>query len=153
VSPVLYACSQSLSCVLAKCTQTKQPPMDVDYPANLQTFKVDLGTRFDQCLPKCKHSWQWHSCLAASYPIWILRGRHFPFIHNVKRAAGYFECNNNVVVGRPSSLLELQAQVQGYDHVKAVGVGHSWWQQQFCSGADSSSINIVLTQMNSTLTE
>jgi len=49
--------------------------------------------------------------------------------------------------------LELQAQVQGYDHVKAVGVGHSWWQQQFCSGADSSSVNIVLTKMNSTLTE
>lgn len=66
---------------------------------------------------------------------------------------GYFECNNNVVVGKPSTLSELQAQIQTYDHVKAVGVGHSWWQQQFCSGADSSSANIVLTQMNSTLTE
>ena len=67
--------------------------------------------------------------------------------------AGYFECSNDVVVGRPRTMSELQAQVQQYDHVKAVGVGHSWWQQQFCSGSDSSSVNIVLTQMDTTLTE
>ena len=66
---------------------------------------------------------------------------------------GYFECANDVVVGKPRTLAELQAQVLQYDKVKAVGVGHSWWQQQFCSGSDSKSVNIVLTQMNSTLTE
>jgi len=67
--------------------------------------------------------------------------------------AGYFECSNQVVVGKPRSLSELQAQVQQCDRVKAVGVGHSWWQQQFCSGTDSNSVNIVLTQLNNTLTE
>ena len=68
-------------------------------------------------------------------------------------SSGYFECSNEVVVGKPRSLTELQAQVQQYDRVKAVGVGHSWWQQQFCSGTDSNSVNIVLTRMNNTLTE
>jgi len=93
------------------------------------------------------------SFLAASCYICHLHVRRSPVVQNFKRAVGYFECNNNVVVGKPSTLSELQAQIQAYDHVKAVGVGHSWWQQQFCSGADSSSVNIVLTQMNSTLTE
>ena len=65
---------------------------------------------------------------------------------------GYFECDSEVVVGKPRSLTELQDQVLQYDRVKAVGVGHSWWQQQFCSGKDSNSVNIVLTQMNNTLT-
>lgn len=67
--------------------------------------------------------------------------------------AGYFECDSDVVVGKPRTLSELQDQVLQYDRVKAVGVGHSWWQQQFCSGKDSNSVNIVLTQMNNTLTE
>ena len=67
--------------------------------------------------------------------------------------AGYFQCNDDVVVGKPSSIAELQQQILLYDKVKAVGVGHSWWQQQFCSGSDSNSVNIVLTQLNNTMTE
>ncbi|KAL3133501.1 hypothetical protein ABBQ38_007360 [Trebouxia sp. C0009 RCD-2024] len=66
---------------------------------------------------------------------------------------GYFECDGDVAVGKPRSLSELQDQVLQYDRVKAVGVGHSWWQQQFCSGKDSNSVNIVLTQMNNTMKE
>ena len=67
--------------------------------------------------------------------------------------AGYFQCNGDVVVGKPTTIAELQQQVLQYDKVKAAGVGHSWWQQQFCSGSDSNSVNIVLTQLNKTLTE
>lgn len=37
--------------------------------------------------------------------------------------------------------------LQMYDHVKAVGVGHSWWKEQFCAGSDSKSINIVTTEL------
>lgn len=66
---------------------------------------------------------------------------------------GYFQCDSGVVVGTPRTLSELQEQVLQYDRVKAVGVGHSWWQQQFCSGNDSNAVNIVLTQINDTLTE
>ena len=69
------------------------------------------------------------------------------------RAAGYFECSNDVVVGKPSTIEELQQQVLQYDQVKASGVGHSWWQQQFCSGSNSNAVNIVLTQLNNTLAE
>ena len=68
-------------------------------------------------------------------------------------AAGYFECDASVVIGKPRSVKELQAQVQEYDRVKAVGVGHSWWQQQFCSGHSSSAVNIALTQLNDSLAE
>ena len=67
--------------------------------------------------------------------------------------AGYFACDESVVVGKPQSILELQAQVKQFDRVKAVGVGHSWWQQQFCSGSDASAVNIALTQLNDTLAE
>ena len=69
------------------------------------------------------------------------------------RDAGYFECSDDVVVGKPSTVEQLQQQVLQYDRVKAVGVGHSWWQQQFCSGSDKSAVNIVLTQLNNTLAE
>ena len=37
--------------------------------------------------------------------------------------------------------------LQGYDKVKAVGVGHSWWKEQFCAGAGSKAINIVTTEL------
>ena len=46
---------------------------------------------------------------------------------------------------------ELLAMVQQYSRVKGVGVGHSWWQEQFCSGTDASAINIVLTEFQDTL--
>lgn len=36
---------------------------------------------------------------------------------------------------------------QGYDRVKAVGVGHSWWKEQFCAGKGTDSINIVTTEL------
>lgn len=37
--------------------------------------------------------------------------------------------------------------LQGFDRVKAVGVGHSWWKEQFCAGDSDKSINIVLTEL------
>jgi hypothetical protein len=32
-----------------------------------------------------------------------------------------------------------------------VGVGHSWWKEQFCAGDNSSAINIVMTELEDTL--
>lgn len=85
---------------------------------------------------------------------WRVRCAFVSYVfHLVVPFAGYFECDASVVVGRPTRVQELQAQVQQYDRVKAVGVGHSWWQQQFCSGSDASAVNIALTQLNNTLAE
>ena len=38
-----------------------------------------------------------------------------------------------------------------FPHVKGVGVGASWWQEQFCAGNDSSAIDIVMTELTPTL--
>lgn len=50
-------------------------------------------------------------------------------------------------VGRPNTLKEAQALVTMFDRVKAVGVGHSWNKEQFCSGSDDRSIDIVMTEL------
>lgn len=34
---------------------------------------------------------------------------------------------------------------------QANGVGASWWPAQFCAGTDSSSVNVVMTELASTL--
>jgi hypothetical protein len=41
--------------------------------------------------------------------------------------------------------------LQSFPKVNAVGVGHSWWRQNFCSGTNSSAINIVTTELSDTL--
>ena len=53
-------------------------------------------------------------------------------------------------VGKPSTLEDLLRLVQEHDHVKGCGIGHSWWQQQFCAGNDSRAVNIVLTELDQT---
>lgn len=65
--------------------------------------------------------------------------------------AGSFACATAVKVGKPSSVEELLQLVQDFDHVKGSGVGHSWWQQQFCAGNSSNAVNIVLTELRDTL--
>jgi FAD/FMN-containing dehydrogenase len=57
----------------------------------------------------------------------------------------------SVGVARPTNLEEMARIVTAYDQVKAVGVGHSWWQEQFCAGSDSNSADIVMTELQSTL--
>ena len=64
---------------------------------------------------------------------------------------GYYRCDEEVRVGRPVNLDEAQAIVVSYSNVKASGVGHSWWKEQFCSGNTSDSVNLVMTELNSTL--
>ena len=54
-------------------------------------------------------------------------------------------------MGRPQTKLELLDMIEVFPRVKANGVGHSWWQEQFCSGNSSDSINIVMTELNQTL--
>ena len=48
---------------------------------------------------------------------------------------------------RPRPLSLLCTCAQGYDRVKAVGVGHSWWKEQFCAGNATNAINIVTTEL------
>ncbi|KAK9823265.1 hypothetical protein WJX72_001448 [[Myrmecia] bisecta] len=64
---------------------------------------------------------------------------------------GYYNCSSAVLVGRPVNLTQLQNLVTNFKHVKGVGVGHSWWQEQFCSGRDADSVNIVMTELDDTL--
>ncbi len=56
-----------------------------------------------------------------------------------------------MVIGRPRNYSELASLVGAYPRVKAVGVGHSWWAEQFCAGTDERSINIVMTELQDTL--
>eukprot|EP00879_Flechtneria_rotunda_P007977 GHRR01008358.1.p1 GENE.GHRR01008358.1~~GHRR01008358.1.p1 ORF type:complete len:642 (+),score=132.76 GHRR01008358.1:338-2263(+) len=64
---------------------------------------------------------------------------------------GHFKCDKSVMVGRPADWQQAAQLVKGFSHVKAVGVGHSWWRQQFCSGNSSSAINIITTEFSSVL--
>lgn len=41
--------------------------------------------------------------------------------------------------------------VELFDKVQAVGVGHSWWKEQFCAGSDETSIDIVMTELENTV--
>lgn len=54
-------------------------------------------------------------------------------------------------IGRPNSISDAQSLITMYDKVKAVGVGHSWWKDQFCAGSNSSSLNLVMTEMSPTV--
>lgn len=60
---------------------------------------------------------------------------------------GRFKCDPSVMVGRPTTWAQVSQLVAAYPSVKAAGVGHSWWSQMFCAGANSSAINIVLTEL------
>ncbi|KAL6772376.1 hypothetical protein ACKKBG_A29975 [Auxenochlorella protothecoides x Auxenochlorella symbiontica] len=64
---------------------------------------------------------------------------------------GNFACDSEVLVGRPKNIGELQTLVESFPKVKANGVGGSWWKQNFCAGNDSQSINIVMTELQTTL--
>jgi hypothetical protein len=37
-----------------------------------------------------------------------------------------------------------------FPRVKAAGLGHSWWSEQFCAGNTSSALNIVMTELDTT---
>eukprot|EP01023_Acetabularia_acetabulum_P039969 TRINITY_DN38623_c0_g1_i1.p1 TRINITY_DN38623_c0_g1~~TRINITY_DN38623_c0_g1_i1.p1 ORF type:complete len:373 (-),score=54.85 TRINITY_DN38623_c0_g1_i1:47-1165(-) len=64
---------------------------------------------------------------------------------------GYHECSDDVLIGRPKNMQQLKEMVKGYDKVKGVGVGHSWWKESFCSGNDTNSINIVMTEFENVI--
>ncbi len=64
---------------------------------------------------------------------------------------GYYQCNPAVKVGRPTSVADIQTLVTMFPKVRANGVGHSWWKEQFCAGNDSNSINIVMTELQPVL--
>ena len=55
------------------------------------------------------------------------------------------------MIGKPDTREDLREMIVGHQHVKAVGVGHSWWQEQFCSGTDGSALNVVTTELLATL--
>eukprot|EP00210_Caulerpa_lentillifera_P006113 g5840.t1 len=61
--------------------------------------------------------------------------------------ASHYECDDRVRVGKPRGIQDLQSIVRSYRKVKAVGVGHSWWKEQFCSGEDENAVNIVMTEL------
>ena len=60
-------------------------------------------------------------------------------------------CADAVKVGRPKTLDEARTLVATFPKVKAVGVGHSWWKEQFCAGEDSNAVNVVMTELSEVL--
>lgn len=57
---------------------------------------------------------------------------------------GLYECTDSVRVGRPASLSELRTLVSLYPRVKAVGTGHSYVRDLFCTGNGSDALDIVM---------
>lgn len=61
---------------------------------------------------------------------------------------GFYQCPNSTLVARPSSIQELKEVVAEFEHVKAVGVGHSWNREQFCAQTSpDSSVGLVTTEI------
>ncbi|EFN59179.1 hypothetical protein CHLNCDRAFT_138071 [Chlorella variabilis] len=89
--------------------------------------------------------------LAAATTVLMLAGAALAQGTNYKCRQGFFECADVVKVGRPSTVEELQAMVAMFPQVKASGVGHSWWREQFCAGNDSRAVNIVTTEQQAVL--
>jgi FAD/FMN-containing dehydrogenase len=79
---------------------------------------------------------------------------HCSLPYNLGNFQGYHQCNESVLIGRPATVTDLRTMVLRYDRVKASGVGHSWWQEQFCAGdGDIESINVVMTELEGTLSQ
>lgn len=74
-----------------------------------------------------------------------------PHTHTTLLCLGFFRCDPNVRVGRPKTLAEITNLISSFPKVKAVGVGHSWWQEQFCAGTNDNAIDVVLTDIPSVL--
>ncbi|PSC72038.1 cryptochrome DASH-like isoform A [Micractinium conductrix] len=64
---------------------------------------------------------------------------------------GLYECTDSVRVGRPASLSELRTLVSLYPRVKAVGTGHSYVRDLFCTGNGSDALDIVMTELQPVL--
>jgi len=52
------------------------------------------------------------------------------------------------MLGRPSSYSQLSNLLRTYPRVKANGVGHSWWKDQFCAGHNGSAIGVITTEFD-----
>ena len=50
-------------------------------------------------------------------------------------------------MGRPYSKENVLELIKEFKYVRASGVGHSWWQEQFCAGNTSEAIQIVMTEL------
>ena len=62
-----------------------------------------------------------------------------------------FECPTEVLVGRPRDLDQLRGIVLAAPHVKATGNGHSFNAEMLCAGTDSTAVNVLTTELTSTL--
>eukprot|EP00854_Cymbomonas_tetramitiformis_P015790 gene15790-18722_t len=60
---------------------------------------------------------------------------------------GIYACDSSVNIGRPTTPEDVAALIKAFPRVKASGVGHSWWGEQFCSGINSTAINIMMQNM------
>ncbi|KAK9908861.1 hypothetical protein WJX75_003902 [Coccomyxa subellipsoidea] len=91
------------------------------------------------------------SCVATRGP--LAASQHCALPIGLGNFQGYYRCANGVALGKPTNKSELTQIISSYKRVKGVGVGHSWWQQQFCAGNDSDAVGIVTTEMTNTLPE
>ncbi|PSC67957.1 peptidase C69 [Micractinium conductrix] len=95
-------------------------------------------------LPAAAQDWKCRMAPGSTYS-----GCGLPF--ELSNFQGHFQCDSRVKVGRPATIDQLTAIVKTFPRVKANGVGSSWWSEQFCAGTDERAINVVMTELQATL--
>jgi len=60
---------------------------------------------------------------------------------------GNWPCADDVLMGKPRTIAELQLIVAEGTRVRGVGAGHSWWGEQFCAGTGSNAVGVLTTTL------
>ena len=55
---------------------------------------------------------------------------------------GLYACKTGASIARASTISAIQTAVKAARKVKAVGVGHSWWKENFCASSESSESSV-----------
>ena len=55
---------------------------------------------------------------------------------------GLYSCKRGASIARASTISAIQTAVKAARKVKAVGVGHSWWKENFCASSESSESSV-----------
>jgi hypothetical protein len=87
------------------------------------------------------------ACVCDAVRRWLLRSLCTPSHARACVRVCVRSCAHPGTAAATPTLAHAGATTQGYERVKAVGVGHSWWAEQFCAGGDASAINIVTTEL------
>ena len=62
-------------------------------------------------------------------------------LRDLSNFQGLYSCPAGASIARVSSVSQVQKVVKNAKKVKAIGVGHSWWRENFCASSSSLSSN------------